>query len=104
MESKRAAPWNTIPNRCRASVSSFPSSLEISSPSTRTAPRSGFSRPMTCFMSTVFPEPEPPSTTKVSPSTIESEIPLRTWFSPNDFQRSITSITRQAPTKMTVAA
>ena len=92
IESKSAAPWNTIPNIWRASVRSFPSSAEISFPPTVTAPRSGFRSPMTCFMSTVFPEPEPPSTTKVVPFGMERETPFRTWLSPKDFQRSTTSI------------
>ena len=52
-----------MPKTPRASVSAFPVSAEISTPSTWTVPRSGLKRPMTCFMSTVLPEPEPPSTT-----------------------------------------
>ena len=63
IESKSAAPWKTIPKSCRASVSAFPSRAEISCPPTITEPRSGLKRPMTCFMSTVLPEPEPPRTT-----------------------------------------
>ena len=74
IESKSAAPWKTIPNIRRASVSSRPSSFGISTPSTRTLPRSGRRRPMTCFMSTVFPEPEPPRTTNVVPfSTLRAD-------------------------------
>jgi hypothetical protein len=34
MESKRAAPWKTIPKTCLASVSARPESVEISTPST----------------------------------------------------------------------
>ncbi len=52
---------------------------------------------MTCFMSTVLPEPDPPSTTKVVPFSTVQLIPLRTWFSPKDFQRSTTSITASSP-------
>ena len=45
----------------------------MSTPSTSTRPRSGLSRPIRCFISTLLPEPERPMIASVSPSRISSE-------------------------------
>ena len=64
----------------------------MSSPSTMTLPRSGLSRPIMCFISTVLPEPEPPRMTQVVPSSMSRLMPVSTWLSPKDFHRSWTEI------------
>ena len=45
-----------------------------------------------CFISTVFPEPEPPRMTQVVPSSMSRSMPVSTWFVPKDFHRSWTEI------------
>ena len=70
MESKSAELWNTMPIRVRKRASSCRSIAEMFSPSTMTSPLSGLKRPMMCFMRTVLPLPEPPSTTVVVPGII----------------------------------
>ncbi len=93
MESKRAAIWKHMPIFWRTANSSDRSSWAMIFPSTATCPESGVSKPMMFRRSTVLPVPEPPSTTRLSPSwtcrfTLES-----TTFGPKALERLTTSIT-----------
>src|SRR5512133_1462850 len=92
MESKRAAIWKHMPMLWRTSNSSFRFSWAMILPSMATCPESGVSRPMILRRSTVLPVPEPPRTTRLSPSwtwrfTLDS-----TTFGPKALERLTTSI------------
>ncbi len=67
-----------MPIRSRKVESSWRPIFETSWPSTMTRPLSGLKSPMMCFISTVLPLPEPPSTTVVVPSIIWRLIPFST--------------------------
>ena len=57
----------------------------ISSPSTQTSPEVGLKRPMRCLSSTLFPQPERPSTTQVSPRFISRSTPRSTCWRAEGF-------------------
>ena len=82
-ESNKAAPWKSIPNFFLSSTRPLSSRPSTSTPSTKTRPRSGLRRPIMCLMRTLFPVPDPPITTMLSPDRIARFTPLRTTFDPN---------------------
>src|SRR5262245_55692387 len=71
-----------MPIFLRTGTSSSSSYGTMSSPSTRTRPRSGRCSPMMCRRSTDLPLPLPPSTTIVSPRRMSKVIPCSTFFGP----------------------
>ena len=71
-----------MPKRRRNWVISRWSSVVRSTPSTRTLPASGVSRPIMCLSSTLLPVPEPPMITTDSPSAISRSHPSSTTFEP----------------------
>ena len=78
IESNNAELWNTMPIRSRKTASCCRLIVDTFSPSTITWPWSGLKSPMMCFINTVLPLPEAPSTTVVVPSIIFRLIPFRT--------------------------
>src|SRR3990172_3510089 len=82
MESSRAANWNTKPICERSAISPSRPNRWTIWPSTSTSPPSGCSRPTMCLSATLFPLPEYPRMTMVSPSRTSREKPWSTCFSP----------------------
>ena len=82
MESNRAPLWNSIAMRRRMGKSCRSSRAEISVPSKKTRPASGFSRPLSSRNVTLLPEPERPRMTKVSPRAISKSSPSRITLLP----------------------
>src|SRR3954449_3916273 len=83
-ESKRAPPWNSMPNlRITCSRAESPR-FAVSSPSILIEPASGSIRPRMHFRSTDLPVPEPPITTTDSPAATSRSMPRSTFLSPND--------------------
>ncbi len=97
IESNSAANWKTKPILDRRAVSPSRSRSFTTAPSTCTSPASGRSRPTTCLRATLFPLPECPMITIVSPSRTSSEKPFRTSFAPKRLYTSLKTITGAPP-------
>src|SRR3990167_5934957 len=92
IESKSAAPWNSMPNFMRSLSSDWPESWVTSTPSMDTEPSSGFMSPMMCLRSTDFPQPERPMITIVCPVGTVKFTRSSTLWSSNVLDRFLISI------------
>ncbi len=97
MESKRAECWNSIPKWCRIRSRARFDIAVTSFPWNRIRPEVGSSRPMICFTSTDFPDPEAPMIAVTRPSRIGRSTPLRTSVSPNCLRKSSTTMIGSTP-------
>ena len=75
IESKRAPLWKSIPTFLRMGPSCRSERFVMFSSPIQTSPESGWMRPMRCLSKTLFPLPERPRTTQVSPRTISKSTP-----------------------------
>src|SRR5665213_696312 len=91
-ESNKAAPWNSMPNFCISFSRALESRRRASCPSIAMVPPSGSRRPRMHFTMTDLPEPEPPMTTRLSPTFTSRSMPSSTSFRPKDFLRPRTAI------------
>src|SRR5215472_13174865 len=73
-----------MPMRLRKPLISVSRNGTKSSPSTRTSPESGLSKPSISFSNTDFPEPETPSRTSVPARGTSNETPCSTRFVSKD--------------------
>src|SRR5664279_1850520 len=93
MESNRAAIWKHMPMLWRTLNSSSRDRSAMILPSTATWPESGMSSPMMLRSRTVLPVPEPPRTTRLSPSSTWRFTLDSTTLGPKALERLTTSIT-----------
>ncbi len=84
-ESNSAPDWNSMPMRARIFSRVLPVALVTSCPSNQIVPSVGVIRPSAFFSITDLPEPEPPSTTRLSPFCTSRSTPLSTSLEPKDF-------------------
>src|SRR5438309_9238213 len=73
-----APPWKAKPMRLRISSISRAPALVISTPLMWTSPEDGLSSPTRVLSIVLFPEPDPPITTSVSPRRTSNVSPCRT--------------------------
>jgi len=77
IELYRAPDWKSTPKRRLMGYSSNSLSLVMSCPKISTEPLSGFSAPIMSRRSVLFPWPDPPMITRVSPFLTSRSMPRR---------------------------
>src|SRR5450432_2449542 len=87
-----APPWNANPILRRTESISCSEAVASSIPLTRTSPECGFSNPTIVRNSVLFPDPDPPKITTVSPRWISRSTPCSTSRSPNLTRSPFTEI------------